>query len=331
MCVCVCRSFTANGFLPQVFLAGAVGDLDKWDDEQVNYCSQTAHRARTIIISKRVCVCMRTHAQFLLFLGLSYPASSLWLCLPFSHSVQISRTVRQPCLLRSLCLVYRIFRPPGAFWQTLALQPLCFSLTQSLGPDHETRGSSSGLSRITMHCLTFPYDFQSPFVSPTHALSIALHCEVGSWSLLQELLFFNATAVKHNKLIISWQLKTIHHGARRVCHGLMKGAWNILNLGQISNVFIMWPSLTRLSACLQSGATRDGSPASCLFGSTPTDCWLLMSPMPYASQMCGNNPCQIPILPFCPLKESPHRSSASFSQGFSLKFEATTLRFCGRL
>lgn len=43
-CVCLCQSFLSNGFLPRVFLAGRVGDLDKWDGEQVNYCSQAAHR-----------------------------------------------------------------------------------------------------------------------------------------------------------------------------------------------------------------------------------------------------------------------------------------------
>lgn len=97
-----------------------------------------------------------------------YPSSSLWLHLPLFLHLQTSSPVSQPAGEKSLCLVYWIFHPPGAFWQTLTLLSLCFSLTHSLASVQEAWGRRTGLSGITVqavwHCHVIPtYLSSTPF------------------------------------------------------------------------------------------------------------------------------------------------------------------------
>lgn len=97
-----------------------------------------------------------------------YPSSSLWLHLPLFLHLQTSSPVSQPAGEKFLCLVYWIFHPPGAFWQTLTLLSLCFSLTHSLASVQEAWGSRTGLSGITVqavwHCRMIPtYLSSTPF------------------------------------------------------------------------------------------------------------------------------------------------------------------------
>lgn len=105
-------------------------------------------------------------------------------------ALQTSSAVSQPAGEKFLCLVYWIFQPPGAFWQTLIL---LFLLTSLLG-------LCTGVSRtqrwaVRNHwasCLTWPYDFQLPHFplsSPSYLSPFFL-----SWhSALQLCIFYKGT------------------------------------------------------------------------------------------------------------------------------------------
>lgn len=116
-------------------------------------------RPLTIIISKRVCA----HCFFFLlslFPSLSlYPAPSLWLCLPFSHSLQTSRPVENS--------VFSLLNFPssGRFLTDSYTSAPLFLLNSLVGPcAGGTRKQHRAVRNHYARGLTLPYDSQFPFL-----------------------------------------------------------------------------------------------------------------------------------------------------------------------
>ena len=149
----VCHCFPINAYSSMCFRSAeelmiCSGFEVGWQADKLLF---TAHllRAPTIIVPN-------IHVLLCTFHFRSCPHSSLlfWLELTPLPALHTSSPVSLHAGEKCLCVVYWIFRPPGAFWQTLTLLSLCFSLTRSLASVQEVWGSSTGLTGITMKAVS---------------------------------------------------------------------------------------------------------------------------------------------------------------------------------